>query len=81
MFLVVEGLLLSENPRRNKDGKTTPATQLGPGNLIGGEAMLLGDIYESTVVLPSERIARRKRLIQGFRQDVVAERREPGSVL
>lgn len=49
MFLIVEGLISAETTRRDKDGKIIPPKRLGPGRLIGGEAMLLGDTYEVTV--------------------------------
>lgn len=49
MFLVIEGLLSAETTRRGPGGKPIAAQSLGPGSLIGGEVMLLGDAYELTV--------------------------------
>lgn len=49
MFLVIEGLLSGETTRRGPGGKPLAAQNLGPGSLIGGEVMLLGDAYELTV--------------------------------
>lgn len=49
MFLLVEGLLLAESIQRGKGGKTTITKIVSPGNLIGGEVMLLGSTYELSI--------------------------------
>jgi len=49
MFLLVEGLLLSESIQRGKGGKTVITKVINPGTLIGGEVMLLGSTYELTI--------------------------------
>lgn len=49
MFLVIEGLLSAETTRRGPGGKPIAAQNVGPGSLIGGEVMLLGEAYELTV--------------------------------
>ncbi|BAP56484.1 transmembrane transporter [Thioploca ingrica] len=48
MFLVVEGLLSAE-VRRKIGTKPLPPEVLPPGSLVGGMAMLMGDVYEATV--------------------------------
>jgi small-conductance mechanosensitive channel/CRP-like cAMP-binding protein len=47
MFFLVEGLLITESTQRGKSAKISKV--ISPGNLIGGEVMLLGSSYESTV--------------------------------
>jgi len=49
MFLVVEGLLNAEI-KRKIGSKPLPPEILGPGYLIGGAAMLMGDAYKATVI-------------------------------
>lgn len=48
MFVVVEGLLSAE-VRRKIGTKPLPPEMLPPGSLVGGMAMLMGDVYEATV--------------------------------
>lgn len=49
MFLLVEGLLSAEAIQRGKGGRIVTTKTISPGNLIGGEVMLLGSTYELTV--------------------------------
>lgn len=49
MYLIIEGLL-SVKDKQRIGMKPLPPQVLGPGNLIGGTRMLMGDVYESTVM-------------------------------
>lgn len=48
MFVVVEGLLVAEQSRRKLEAPRAPMI-LGPGTVIGGFAMLAGDVYPANV--------------------------------